>query len=184
VDTTRLRQRLEKAIGSKRLRRIERGSMESVEGFVVGIGARWIVLARTMNGGFFDGFVAVRLRDVTRMRRDTSFESRFAVTRPEWPPSMPDGLALDSVHELVASLPEEVLVGVQQERRRPDMLFIGLRDEITTHWLYLQEVDPKARWSRRRRYRLKRVTSFEWGSHYLRGLAAVAGPGPTTPGRC
>ena len=35
------------------------GSRWSIDGFVVGVGRKWALLAETMTGGFFDGYAAV-----------------------------------------------------------------------------------------------------------------------------
>jgi hypothetical protein len=62
---------------------------DRLSGFVVGIGEEWALLALTIDGGYFDGYMAFRLKDLARVRRDSGFEGRFARTQPQWPPTSP-----------------------------------------------------------------------------------------------
>lgn len=53
------------------------------------MGAKCVLIAEIDEGGFFNGHTAVRLKDVTAVKRVTSFAERFAWTQPEWPPTAP-----------------------------------------------------------------------------------------------
>lgn len=83
--------KLRRAMNEQRLVRVERSPKYAnrLDGFVVDAGKKWSLLAQISDGGFFDGFVAFRLRDVGRVPNDKSFESAYARTRPEWPPVAP-----------------------------------------------------------------------------------------------
>ncbi|PKQ31835.1 MAG: hypothetical protein CVT62_05435 [Actinobacteria bacterium HGW-Actinobacteria-2] len=88
------------------------------EGFVVGIGEKWCLLAATMDGGYFDGYQAFRVKDVARIRRDKSFQPTFSRTQPEWPPSPPP-VDLDSTVGLVSSLAAfSPLIGIEMAADR------------------------------------------------------------------
>ena len=76
---------------------------DRLEGFVVGIGKKWGLLAATMEGGYFDGHQAFLLKGVERIRRDKSFQATFARTQPEWPASSPP-VDLDSTVGVLVSL--------------------------------------------------------------------------------
>lgn len=58
----------------------------------MGVGRRWTLVAPMTTGGFFDGYAAVLLSDITRARPYDTWEHRFPRTRPEWPPRSPAGM--------------------------------------------------------------------------------------------
>lgn len=155
---------------------------EIVDGFVVGIGVKWVLVAQTGNGGYLDeGLAAVRLKDVVKVRTDSSFEHRFAQTQPEWPPTAPDGVDLDGTEALIRSLSQiSPLIGIEQERRFDSpMRWIGIVDEIGDGWLWLHQTRPDASWHKRPLgYKLRRITKVTIADRYLSGLAAIAGTHP------
>ena len=176
--------RLRDAIGIDapvRLGRVSRPE-QSVEGFVVAVGAKWALLQRTMDGGFFDGHLAIRLDEVNSIRADSSFESTFARTQPEWPPAPKhpsEHVDLDSTFGMLTSLlrPGE-LFGIERNKKY-DACWIGVPNELTRRWLYIWEVRPDASWhDRPQAYRLRSLTMVTMNDHYQRALAAVAGPAP------
>lgn len=174
--------RLRDAIGgdtSVRLSRVSRPT-QSVNGFVVAVGKKWALLQRTMDGGFFDGHVAIRLDEVRSVRRDSTFESTFAKTRPEWPPAAPrpdEHVNLDTTSGMLASLLHAgELFGIERNKKY-DATWIGVPNMLTRHWLYIWEVHPDARWYEQPLgYRLRSVTLVTMNDHYQRGLAAIVGP--------
>lgn len=144
-----IRAMLHDAIGGERLLRLDRNSRPSqtVEGFVVAVGQQWALLQRTMAGGFFDGHVAMRLDEIGGVREDSSFESTFARTRPEWPPSPPQNRELDldtTTRMLTSLLRAGELFGIERNKKY-DAKWIGAPNELTQRWLYMWEVRPDAR---------------------------------------
>ncbi|RHA40985.1 hypothetical protein [Cellulomonas rhizosphaerae] len=182
TSPTTVRRKLEASFGTQSLVRIERRPKRAdrVDGFVVGLGRKWVLVAATMDGGYFDGFVAIRIRDIARVRRDRSFEGRVSRTQPEWPPTAPGAVELDSTKGMLRTLAAtSPLIGIQKERER-SALWIGQLVEIDRGWLALHEVRPDATWQKRPRwYKLRAITHAQVGSHYLTGLTAVAGAAPT-----
>lgn len=181
-----IRRKLREAVGGSNLVRIDRVSRPSqtVEGFIVSVGKRWVLIQQTMDGGFFDGHVAIRIDEIQRVREDSSFESAFAHTQPEWPPAQPHGsrdLDLDTTPGLLASLTSSgQLFGIERSKKY-DATWIGVLDEVSPPWLYMLEVRPDATWHDvPYGYRLRTITLVFVGTHYLRGLSAVAEPAPTT----
>jgi len=135
-----------------------------VDGFVLAVGSKWALLAQTGDGGFFDGLVAVRLKDINKVRNDSSFEGRFAQTQPEWPPTAPAGIDLDSTSELIRTLSQvSPLIGIAQERRyHSAMMWIGVVDEVGKGWLWLHEAGPDGTWAPRPLgYKLSRITKVD-----------------------
>lgn len=179
-----IRSRLEAAAASQRLVRLERVSRpgQSIDGFVIGVGAKWVLLARIMAGGYFDGVTAVRSREISRVRHDRSFESRSASVQPEWPPQAPSGVEpsdLDTTAGMLAALLRPgVLASIERDRRH-DSLWVGVPNELVGRWLYLSEVRPDGTWHERPfGYRFRTITVVTVDDHYLRGLALVAGEPP------
>lgn len=179
-----IRSGLEAAATSQRLVRLERVSRpgQTIDGFVVGVGAKWVLLARIMAGGYFDGVTAVRLREISRVRRDRSFEGRSASLQPEWPPQAPSGVGpsdLDTTAGMLAALLRQgVLASIERDRRH-DSLWVGTPNELVGRWLYLSEVRPDGTWHERPLgYRFGTITVVTVDDHYLRGLALVAGKPP------
>ncbi|NNC14070.1 hypothetical protein HII28_19605 [Planctomonas sp. JC2975] len=176
--------RLRDAIGDDALVRLGRVSRpeQSVQGFVVAVGAKWALLQRTMDGGFFDGHLAIRLDEVNSIRVDSSFESTFARTQPEWPPASKhpgEHVDLDTTFGMLTSLLRAgELFGIERNKKY-DATWIGVPNELTRRWLYIWEVRPDASWHEHPQgYRLGSLTMVTMNDHYQRGLAAVAGPAP------
>ncbi|WP_449407854.1 hypothetical protein [Microbacterium maritypicum] len=152
---------------------------DRLDGFAVSVGAEWALLAQTSDGGFFNGYVAFRLRDVSRIDRDTTFETAFSRTRPEWPPAVPGPIDLDSTVGVLAGLARiSPLVAIQKDKER-SAIWIGLLTGLSKRAVDLREVRPDATWhSFPRRHRLGAITTVEVSTHYLRGLTAIAGVDP------
>ena len=149
-------------------------------GFVVAIGAKWVLLQETRDGGYFDGYLAIRIADVTKVRRDTSFEGAFARTQPDWPPVAPDGLDLDSTKRVIRTLSAAYpLLSVAQEGDAPDCQWIGSMVGFRKGWLGLHEVKPSARWYRHpASLRISAITKLAVGDAYQTALASIAGDSP------
>lgn len=178
-----IRKRLATALAERTMVKIELNPKHSdrVDGFVVGIGEKWCLVAATMDGGYFDGYMAFRLEDVERVRRDKSFEGRFARTQPEWPPTSPP-VDLDSAVGVVTSLAAcSPLIGIEKGDERSG-LWIGTLDDAGPKWIWLHEVAPDASWyDEPRGYRTRRITNVQIGGHYLTALAEMAGDRPASP---
>ncbi|QHC56748.1 hypothetical protein [Rathayibacter tanaceti] len=162
--------------------RLAFGNRETVDGFIIGTGRKWALLAATMTGGFFDGYVAVRLKEIERARPNRSWEARFSRTRPEWPPRPPadrPAIDLDTTSGMLATLLDpDALVGMER-RKKYSALWVGVPYALTRHWLSLWEVDATAVWHERPLgYRPRTIALVRIGDHYLRGLAAIAGDRP------
>lgn len=180
--TKRVRKRLSAAIGDQRIVRIERNLKfaDRIDGFVVLVGKRWALVARSSDGGFFDGYIAFRISDVKRIKPDRTFQSEYARTRPEWPPRYHSAIGLKSTADVLQGLGSSgVLLSIQKEKERA-AAWIGTLDEVGKKMIYLHEVRPDATWhSAPLGYKLKAITSVEVGTHYLVGLAGIAGSADT-----
>lgn len=170
--------RLSAARDEQTLVRVVRSPKHSdrVQGFVVAIGSEWVMLAQTMDGGFFDGHVAIRLRDIKSLSADVSFESRMSRTLPEWPPVAPSRhIDLDSTANLLRDVGRDAaLIAIEKENERRAM-WIGRVEELSKKWLWLSEIRPDATWHEAPLgYKLTAITAVSVGTHYLVGLKTVA----------
>lgn len=177
----KIRRRLARRIGSKRSVHVRCGDAAyTTDGFVLAIGRKWVLLAKTTEGGFFDGHVAIRLSAISEVRVDTGFQPRFARTQVEWPPGLPPGVVdpdLDTTEAMLSTL----LVANRLVGLEPDgtVIWIGIPYRLRGRSIALWEVDPKARWADKpRRHPLRQLVTVQLGTQYLRGLAAMTGPPP------
>lgn len=180
-STKKIGARLTSAIGEHRMVRVDRALKfaDRLNGFVVAIGDEWAHMAQSSDGGFSDGYVAFRLGDVKRINRDKTFEMAFAKTQPEWPPVCPCEVGWDSTNDVLAGLGRGgALIGIRKDKERR-AIWIGRLEEVRKRVVYLHEVRPDATWHPAPLgYKLKAITTVEVGTHYLQGLAAIAGTGP------
>jgi len=178
--------KLLEARDSSAMVRVERAHRYSdpLDGFVVSIGNKWAVLARTIDGGYFDGYVAFRLSDVTDVSQEHGFEPTFARRLPEWPAVLDPEFDLSSIEDVLQSMASRSpLIAIEKERERPAM-WIGEIDDIDNDRLWLMEVRRKATWRKNSRgYKLRAITAVSIETHYLTALAAIAGRAPVSSAR-
>jgi hypothetical protein len=108
--------RLVSAIDSQEMVRVERKPKyaDRLDGFIVAMGAKWVVIAKIMDGGFFDGYSLFRLSDVAKVRRDKSFEGKSARTQPEWPPTIDFAINLDKTRTALRAVADNFpLFGIE-----------------------------------------------------------------------
>jgi hypothetical protein len=122
MDTEEIRASLEEAIRAGSLLDVSRSCDEHrLTGFVVGVGAEWLLLHQVNTDVMVtNGYTAIRRADVTETRVDGSFVPRALSLRGERGIPLP-GVRLDALPELLAGLAERFpLVNVHTERRWPD----------------------------------------------------------------
>ena len=180
MQRDKIRRRLMAAIGEGTLVRVARDAEPAAlyTGFVLAVGRKWVLLARTADGGHGDGRIAFRLRDIKAVRWDTSFESRAARMLPSWPRLAPvplDTLDLDRTRGMLETLvaPSQ-LVAIQFQNLGAG-LSVGLMERLTPHHLVLREIAPDASWDEDLTHsRMGRLSVVETGSRYLQSLEMVA----------
>jgi hypothetical protein len=184
TSVDKVRSELKSYVDSERIVRIRRHSRPSytIDGFVLAVGNNWVLLSRAMEGGYFDGHAAIRIRDIKRLRRDTSFQPEFAKTQPGWPPSLPtihENLDLDSTRGMLRSLlRKNHVIGIERDKR-VDGIWIGVPNELRKRWLYIWEVDSYGRWhDEPLGYKVATITTVIFDDHYQTALRAVAGDPP------
>ena len=152
---------------------------DKMDGFIVAVGDRWAVIQGACKGGYFDGYSAFRLEDVTKIRTVQGFPEQFARTLPTWPPRCPEGLELDSAASVLCSMARHSgLIGMEQDNRHC-ALWIGALVKAGRKWTWILEVRPDATWHEEPLgYKTKKTTLVTIDSHYQRALLAVAGDTP------
>ncbi|MFD5618912.1 hypothetical protein [Streptomyces yangpuensis] len=174
--------RLDEAMSSGTLVRVHRSSIrdaDRLDGFVVGLGAEWTVLALCTDLRL-DGWAAVRTADVTRVRRrgdEDCLTARVLRRRGRWPVRGPEpALPLDGLPALARAASREFgLVSLHVERHAPDACWIGEVVEVRPKSLRLREIDTEARWRPApSKFRFEDVTRVDFGGRYERTLLEFA----------
>ncbi|NII51190.1 hypothetical protein [Frigoribacterium endophyticum] len=175
-----IRRRLMAAIGVGTLVRVARDAEPAAlyTGFVLAVGRKWVLLARTADGGHAEGHIAFRLRDIKAVRWDTSFESRAAKMLPSWPRLAPvplETLDLDRTRGMLQTLVAPSQLVAIQFRNLAAGLSVGVMERLTPHHLVLREIAPDASWDEDLTHsRMGRLSVVETGSRYLQSLEMVA----------
>jgi hypothetical protein len=178
-----LRAKLERAARERTLIRVIRKlpfAPGYLEGFVLHVGLDWSVLAQVADGGWFNGYIAFRLKEVTSVKKDKGISPSFSRTRPEWPPTSPfEGESLDDVAQVLNAFGADAsLFGIEKEGER-SATWIGVLADVGSKWLWLREVDFHGRWAAEPvGYKLKAITTVSSGDRYMQALREIAGPPP------
>ncbi len=184
MKSQRLHARLQEATATTSVVHVERRPKHAdrLDGIVLRVGKKWALMARTVDGGYLDGLVAFRVKDVKRISDDQSVASAFVKTLPDWPPAYSAPLDLDSTVGVLDGLGRGGrLIGIQKEKER-DALWIGILEGILGRFVYLHEVRHDAAWnSEPLGYRLRSITTVEIGRRYFSALTAIAGETPEHP---
>ncbi|MGW6982393.1 hypothetical protein ACWGE1_23630 [Streptomyces sp. NPDC054932] len=180
----RIKARLDEAVSSGALVRVHRSAIreaDRLDGFVVGTGAAWTLIALCSDIQL-DGWAAVRTPDITKVRRqggEDCLTVRALRRRGLWPARAPrPELALDGPAELAKGASDAFgLVSLHVERHAPDACWIGEVAEVRPKSLRLREVDTEARWHPElSKFPFKDLTRVGFGGRYERTLLEFAGP--------
>ncbi|MEV8533825.1 hypothetical protein [Streptomyces sp. NPDC051211] len=179
----KIRARLDEAVGSGALVRLRRSmpGAERLEGFVVGTGTEWTLMA-VCKDIQLDGWAAVRTADITKVRRrgdETCLTVRALRRRGEWPVRAPvPAVPLDGLPALADAASRGFgLISLHAERQVPDACWIGEVTELRPKSLRIREVDTEAQWrSTPSRFRFKDVTRVDFGGRYEQTLREFSGP--------
>lgn len=177
---------LERARSSGEPVRVRRaiGDGDRLDGYVVGIGSKWVLLHTISDTLCLDGYSAVRIRDVKRATRSgwkgAMMTHQAIALRGEDVQPLPE-IDLDSTKGLIETLTTAFpLVGVYIEKIDPHVCYIGRARGITRKKrLRLQEIDPAADWALTcSTNKTTDITRFDVGGGYIDALQAVGGDPP------
>ncbi|MYT11165.1 MULTISPECIES: hypothetical protein [unclassified Streptomyces] len=178
------RRQLQEAAEKHQLTHLERAlpGSDELEGFVVEVTPSWTVIAEC-NRLALDGFVALRTRDIVKVRRQgpRDLMVRWLQREGPWPPPGPHGpLAQTDFRPLVESVSRNYhLIAVFEEDLDPGVVYIGAPVRFGKRRLKLLEVNPKARWaSAPTSFHYDDITRIDFGDRYNTILDTLAGPPP------
>ena len=187
MDREKLTRRLLKALRKGRLIEIARDGMEParITGFVTALGDAHVLLSPLDRGFEPDGYVALRLKDLTSARLlepERSAAARVVSTRGTKAPATPpvvlceEGGPCDSLARLGG------VVTVYMDRRDPGFAYHGRIVGTGPQIVHLRRLDGAARWGETETLRAKWLTRIEFQGATQRALALVAGEPPAEDG--
>jgi hypothetical protein len=179
---SKIARQLQTALGETSIYRVSRRSLSKVQidGFVVGLSDRWLLIARTLDGGYSDGLIALRVRDVSKVTKDTSFETRFALTQSWRSTEEIESIDLTNVETVIGTMGNlSRIIAIEEEKVAPGSIAIGRYEGKHRKEFGLLFLGTDATWDvESTAYRFKGVTTVTIDGLYLMALAAVAGDPP------
>jgi hypothetical protein len=159
---------------------------DELHGLVVAVGEEWVLLEVYDDSVYFDGWDALRVRDVTAVEVDPddfqAYAARAAAQLPS-PPAIPLEVlqavvrtGADAVRELASSAP---LVGVWTEQDDAEVLYIGRGEPDGGADVTLREIDSAGRWhDDLSDFDADEITRVTIGGRYQDGLERFGDPLP------
>lgn len=187
IDKKSVLARLERAQTDSLSVRLKRWIPEgdAIDGFVVGIGRRWVVLANLTGRADIDGWTFVRIKDIQSVGIEPDsdcFDIRALKARGQWPPPSLPVLHLDDLSGVISSAESGgPLLSIFTEFARPDACWIGRVTSLDADALRLHEVKVGGEWAKKSKAKAfdpADVTRVEAGGGYEEVLHLVAGPPP------
>ena len=179
-----VRAELQTAAREQALVRVVRTIRDSddLDGFVVGLGEAWLLLALFAHDVHLDGHVAVRLADVSEVEvrgGPDTFVGRALAARGESPPDAVD-VDLDGVRELIRTVADVTpLVTLHVEETDPTVCFIGRPVRLASRSVHLLGITPEAEWEDSTdTWGFADVTRVDFGGRYEEGVALIGGAPP------
>lgn len=179
-----IRRQLTEATEKHQFTRVMRAlpGSDEIEGFVISVTPSWTLITEC-NSLTLNGFVALRTRDIVKVRRRGSSDLmvRWLQRHGPWPPPGPSGaISQSDVRSLMESAGGQYhLISVFQEDLDPDVVYIGAPVRWGKNRLRLLEVNPRARWANApSSFRYDDITRVDFGDRYSTILGSLAGPPP------
>jgi hypothetical protein len=173
------RERLSAARLARTLVRIHRSCEEGhVTGYVCSLSSELVLVHVVSDDIRFDGFQALRLRDVTRVQAPAphaAFVERALELRRLRRKRAPVSLDLTSIASLLTTASQAFpLVTIHRELADPDVCHIGTVLGMTATSVTLREITPDARWEKKKvRHALSDITRVDVGGAYENALHIV-----------
>lgn len=162
-------------------RPFERGS---VNGYVLGVGPKFILMAVFGDGFTLDGFLCCRIADIRSLKFASDniasmYQTVFRKRGQEIPARPPIDLA--TVESILQSANQTFpLVAIHREKIKQGACHIGRITRIGSGRFWMREIDTDASWGDDElfRYKLSDVTLIEFDGDYEKGLHEAGGPPP------
>lgn len=169
---------LREAAGTDEIVRLLRDipGTEAEWGSVLAVGRKWVAVSEVVDFHREDIF-CVRIADLHRLqRREGKLVRRWFSRTGEESPDLPYAVDLDTTAGLLRSVRRSgQACTIEVEREDPDILFVGLVEQVEEKTLLLREIDPRARWGALSRWPLRDITRVKLYSHYVTVLSEIAG---------
>ena len=182
IDQEKVRSKLRRAHERQLPVRIRRWLPDAspVEGFVVGVGKRWVAVALLPEGKEHDGYDLVRLEDIHKVRVDKdpdSIQARVLRARGQWP-LPPPSVRLGNIKAVIRDVGSDgALFAVHLERQRPDAMWVGALRKIADGQLHLEHLTPDAQWDEEPMHLdLHDITRVTIANSQLKDLTLAAPP--------
>lgn len=149
---------------------------DRVDGSVVGLGRKWLLMAVEFDAGF-NGYACVRVSDVRRVEdySTAGFAQRALAAAGDWPLPGLAGFELTATRSVLRSTARVApLVRVYYENEDPDDCRIGWPHRFERRRFALKLVTTAAEWDADVVFDYREVSRIEFGGAYERRLAAVA----------
>jgi hypothetical protein len=183
IDKKSIRERLELALREQFPVRVFRWIPDAYapQGFVVGLGTKWVAIAWLSDALVQEGWELVRLKDIqsVKLERDEApIEIRVLKARQAWPPPALD-VSLDGIRPLLDSIRlKSKVVGIHLEFG-DSSFWIGDVVDVSDSTFRLRILTTSAEWkSKLRTFDSDDVTRVTIGDAYLTSLYLVAGEPP------
>ena len=169
------------AADGRLVRVVRRKGWDRLDGSIVSVGGKWLVIALQVDAGF-NGYALVRRSDVRRVEFDAKagFVSKALAAEGHWPLPGLDGLDLATTQGVLRSTAQLVpLVSIHYEPQNPNACLIGVPHDFARRKFKLQTVTPTAEWEvEDSTFRYRSVSRIDLLGAYEQRLAAVAGASP------
>ena len=154
---------------------------DELDGYPVGVGKKWFLLHVMNPEMFLNGYTALRIRDVKRVRRlaDDGFPAQ-ALSLAGETREVPEGVDLASTKALLLTAAASFrLVTIHIEEVDPSVCFVGSPASASEKKLRLLEISPGAEWDRKPTvWALRSISRVDFGGRYKTALQAVGGEAP------
>jgi hypothetical protein len=154
---------------------------ELLEGFVVGLSKKFILLNVLSPDIRLDGYSIIRTGDVKRyavIKKNNTFIYRALVIRKNKPCPQPV-IELESEKAgLVSASSLYPLLSVFREKIEEEVCYIGRPSKFGEGFVALKEINTKAKWNGLRKIKLNDITRIDFGGGYEEALAIAAGEKP------
>ena len=160
------------------LTRVRRGQLAYRQGFVLGVSSELLLIERLSDRIDLDGFLALRLRDVTSLDIDFPRKDFYvkALSLKKLAPTVPSGIDLSNMRSLIRSVGERYpLVVIDRELVADGECEIGHIKVASESSYALRWLSPDATWQEdAKRYKYSDITQVGFGGEYETTLALVA----------
>ncbi|MFE4541041.1 hypothetical protein [Arthrobacter sp. NPDC056727] len=179
-----IRSRLEGSKANQHPVSIARSVLIGVErhGVVQEIGDEWVILAAVRDGGYLNGYMALRLDLIRHVRAEHGLEE-FLKQGPAWPPGQVVTGATNSPRSLLESgIETSGVLSVFMEKKCERTFFVGVPVKYSKKAAELVTIGTKARWEDGTfKVRYKDLTQISFGGDYEKALWATVGGPASTP---